>query len=256
MLQARPISLAAGGVIWISNERFYSSLLELNGKNRGGRPRRFCSHKAGGRIVFGRHTEAHRSNVFEVKNRAGFGIKNQGRSKVAELKSKFTESPGAQRAGLPDLDSTNSEIVSDNTKSKGALEFAHKLESLKVPSLAKRADMLPVGVKQQAQVAGKKLALELPKMITRAQGDPDKLMASVQETLPTTNFAILGSLPDGDIEALSFLVLMEASKSAQEDLKAIMAPVKSINQAKDQLRTVLGQLGSHSGRAKKKDDDD
>lgn len=43
-------------------------------------------------------------------------------------------------------------------------------------------------------------------------------------------------LADGDIMALAFLVLMEASKSAQEDLKAIMAQVKAINNAKEQLR--------------------
>jgi hypothetical protein len=46
------------------------------------------------------------------------------------------------------------------------------------------------------------------------------------------------SLPgvDGDIEALAFIVLMQASKSAQEDLKAIMAQVKAINSAKAELR--------------------
>ena len=33
---------------------------------------------------------------------------------------------------------------------------------------------------------------------------------------------------DGDIEALAFLVLMQAAKSAQEDLKSIMAQVKAM----------------------------
>jgi hypothetical protein len=37
---------------------------------------------------------------------------------------------------------------------------------------------------------------------------------------------------EGDIEALSFLVLMEAARSAQEDLKAIMEGVKAINKEK------------------------
>jgi len=53
---------------------------------------------------------------------------------------------------------------------------------------------------------------------------------------------ILGSLSGSDIEALAFLVLMEASKSAQEDLKAIMAGVKSINNAKAAHRAVLEKL--------------
>lgn len=41
-----------------------------------------------------------------------------------------------------------------------------------------------------------------------------------------------------DIEALVFLTLMEAAKSAQEDLKQIMADVKAINRAKQALREV------------------
>ena len=40
------------------------------------------------------------------------------------------------------------------------------------------------------------------------------------------------------IEALAFLVLMQAAKSGQEDLKAILAQVKAINAAK-QLREEL-----------------
>jgi len=36
----------------------------------------------------------------------------------------------------------------------------------------------------------------------------------------------------GDIQALAFLALMEASRSAQEDLKAILESVKEINREK------------------------
>jgi hypothetical protein len=46
----------------------------------------------------------------------------------------------------------------------------------------------------------------------------------------------LGSLTDGDVTALVYLVLMEAEKSAREDLKAIMAGVKRIEDAKGSLR--------------------
>ncbi|CAG1007014.1 hypothetical protein BURK1_03356 [Burkholderiales bacterium] len=42
----------------------------------------------------------------------------------------------------------------------------------------------------------------------------------------------LGAAGGQDIEALAFLVLMEAAKSAREDLKAIMDGVKRINDAK------------------------
>ncbi len=57
-----------------------------------------------------------------------------------------------------------------------------------------------------------------------------------------TSWAQLGSLNNGDIEALSFLVLMQASKSAQEDLKAIMAKVKSINEQKAKQRELLSSM--------------
>jgi hypothetical protein len=46
----------------------------------------------------------------------------------------------------------------------------------------------------------------------------------------------LGNLSGADIEALTFLVLMEAAKSAQEDLKSIMDGVKQINDAKKSAR--------------------
>jgi hypothetical protein len=57
-----------------------------------------------------------------------------------------------------------------------------------------------------------------------------------QSGLTYTN---LGRLEDGDIMAIAFLVLMEASKSAQEDLKAIMAGVKAANNSKAGARATL-----------------
>ena len=50
---------------------------------------------------------------------------------------------------------------------------------------------------------------------------------------------IVGVQSDADIEALAFLVLMEAAKSTREDLKAIMDGVKSINEAKEKMRDLL-----------------
>ena len=48
------------------------------------------------------------------------------------------------------------------------------------------------------------------------------------------------SLLNADLAALSFIVMMEAAKAAQEDMKSIMGDVKAINQAKQNQR----QLGS------------
>jgi hypothetical protein len=44
------------------------------------------------------------------------------------------------------------------------------------------------------------------------------------------------SQPTDDIGALAFLVLMQAAKSAQEDVRAVMAQVKAITAAKKRLR--------------------
>lgn len=56
------------------------------------------------------------------------------------------------------------------------------------------------------------------------------------------SYGALGNLNGQDIEAIAFLVLMQASKSAQEDLKAIMAKVKSINNQKTQQRELLSKM--------------
>lgn len=53
---------------------------------------------------------------------------------------------------------------------------------------------------------------------------------------------VLGNLNGQDIEAIAFLVLMQAAKSAQEDLKAIMANVKSINNQKASQREMLSKM--------------
>ena len=49
----------------------------------------------------------------------------------------------------------------------------------------------------------------------------------------------LGNLADGDVMALAFIVMMEAAKSAREDLKSIMDGVKSINKEKQDSRSEL-----------------
>jgi putative addiction module CopG family antidote len=58
----------------------------------------------------------------------------------------------------------------------------------------------------------------------------------------------LGTLDDADIMAMVFLVLMEAAKSAEEDLKAIMAQVNAINAAKCRLRHTIDKLSTGTSR--------
>ncbi len=52
----------------------------------------------------------------------------------------------------------------------------------------------------------------------------------------------LVKLSNNDIEAMTFFILMQASKSAQEDLKAIMNSVKAINKQKQELRDMQSIL--------------
>jgi hypothetical protein len=65
----------------------------------------------------------------------------------------------------------------------------------------------------------------------------------------------LGNLSDSDIMALCFIVMMDAAKSAQEDLKAIMDGVKLINKQKDGLRSIEDTVNkldaSHASNALK-----
>jgi len=58
----------------------------------------------------------------------------------------------------------------------------------------------------------------------------------------SNRYEIQGNLNTMDIEALAVLVMMQASKSAQEDLKAIMAGVKSINEQKAKQREMLSRM--------------
>lgn len=60
-----------------------------------------------------------------------------------------------------------------------------------------------------------------------------------QPALPNHPPGMEAKLPGGDIEAIAFLVLMEAAKSAQEDVRAVMASVKAINATKQKLREDL-----------------
>lgn len=57
-------------------------------------------------------------------------------------------------------------------------------------------------------------------------------------------YGVLNSMNGQDIEAIAFLVLMQAAKSSQEDLKAIMAQVKSINEQKEKLRSASDLLNN------------
>ena len=53
--------------------------------------------------------------------------------------------------------------------------------------------------------------------------------------------AALGAV-DGDIEALAVQTMMETARSAQEDVKAIIAALKAVNAAKKEMRDLIGKM--------------
>jgi len=70
----------------------------------------------------------------------------------------------------------------------------------------------------------------------------ERVVARSTSSPSYTNWPVLGSLNGGDIEAVAFIVMMEAAADAQEDLKMIMTKVKAMNAAKQALRAIMGKV--------------
>jgi putative addiction module CopG family antidote len=64
-------------------------------------------------------------------------------------------------------------------------------------------------------------------------------LLQAREAVSDARYLVLGSIAGGDITALAFIVMMESAKSAQDDLKAVMDHVKSINRAKEMMRELI-----------------
>jgi len=60
------------------------------------------------------------------------------------------------------------------------------------------------------------------------------------------SYGALSGLGEQDIMALVILVMMEASKSAQEDLKAMLTEVKNNNKEKEKIRALSIQVNKYS----------
>jgi hypothetical protein len=93
-------------------------------------------------------------------------------------------------------------------------------------------------LKKEAALLSKLSAEQRTKVAAAAKSLPGRVNAAAQATPAKTldqlgkEAAITAGLGGADIESLVFLVLMQAAKSAQEDLKAIMASVKAVNAAR------------------------
>jgi hypothetical protein len=64
----------------------------------------------------------------------------------------------------------------------------------------------------------------------------------VVTTKVNQHFHVPGNPARANIEALAFLVLMEAANNTSEDLKGIMEEVKGINEEKKKIRELLNQM--------------
>ncbi len=75
---------------------------------------------------------------------------------------------------------------------------------------------------------------------------PAAKSGAASKTAGSVTYPNLGNLGNEDVMAIAFIVMMEASKSAQEDLKGIMDGVKAINKQKDGLRTTENEINKLS----------
>jgi hypothetical protein len=84
-------------------------------------------------------------------------------------------------------------------------------------------------VEQQARMQAQKGAPDLP-----------GLESAIRSRFPQLNGSgtLAGSFGSADIEALVFVVLMNATQDMDQDLKTIMGQVNAINQAKESLRSL------------------
>ena len=88
------------------------------------------------------------------------------------------------------------------------------------------------------------LAAEIEAIVNRTVRTAlGELMQSSTRTSTGVTYPVLGDMADQDIMAIAYIVMMEAMKSAQEDLKAIMAHVKAINATKAALRCLVSKVG-------------
>src|SRR5687767_2076780 len=121
----------------------------------------------------------------------------------------------------------------DGTTTQATLKVA-PIDSVAVQKETQLASRLTAAQRAKLPAAGKELLVRAFAPVPTGT-KPKSIDTHVKET----TWAVLGSMNGQDVEAMCFLVLMQAAKSAQEDLKAIMAQVKAINDAKAETREQL-----------------
>ncbi len=126
-------------------------------------------------------------------------------------------------------------------------------------ALLERQDKVLPSLKPEArrrlEAAARELLARMDRPVdrpsTRASGAPAKPLVEVaRDVAQTANLApYLGGGGDMDIMAMALIVMMEAARSAREDLKGIMDGVKGINGSREQLRRELAAMQQIRGDA-------
>jgi len=110
------------------------------------------------------------------------------------------------------------------------------------PALTRKHDQIASKLSPTAKLKLHTIATSFKTMNSITDGTS---RAAIVSAFPGTN------LGDADIDALTIIIMMEASKSANEDLKAIMDEVKKINEQKSALRKTLTDLGKPPSPSKR-----
>ncbi len=139
------------------------------------------------------------------------------------------------------------------------------LAALSVATMAQRPtiDKQKVFIPQTVLARDKRMSSKLaPTAKVKIQTAAEKLLQAtiVKEstktpfdethTLTIGTFPVLGDMSNADIEAIMFLVMSQAAKSADEDLKQVMQSVKEISARKDALRKQQEELKKFEANAK------
>jgi hypothetical protein len=99
-------------------------------------------------------------------------------------------------------------------------------------------------VQQQAQMVAQQSAPNLPVLeaAIRSRFSGARAAGPASPNAASGNFPMLGGLQGTDIEALAFIVMMQATQDMDQDLKNIMQDVQKHNQQKQALRQLLDGL--------------
>ena len=108
-------------------------------------------------------------------------------------------------------------------------------------------------VNQQAHVLTQKTALDLHALEIAIQGRFDNANANGNTNSNARSRGDGNNLSDSDIEAVAFIVMMQATNDMDKDLKAIMDEVKSMTAAKAKLRDLINQVNKDVANNAKQD---